>query len=155
VDHPENSPFWPADSPAATAHIALLQGIISRLANNSASCKTWCLTLVAALLSLAGAIHAPQMVTATLVPIVIFGFVDIMYLATEVAYRNLYAQVVESMRGGAYARNVVYEARARPDAGCVILAIGSWSIVPYYALAVFYLLAIATGWPALLAAAPK
>jgi hypothetical protein len=155
MDHPESSPFWPADSPAATAHISLLQGIITRLANNSASCKTWCLTLVAALLSLAGAAHAPQMVTATLVPIVIFGFVDILYLATEVAYRNLYTSVVASMREGSYGRNTIYEARARPDAACVIWAIGSWSIIPYYALIVFYAIAIAAGWPALLAGMTK
>ena len=155
VDHPETSPLWPADSPATTAHIALLQGIITRLANNSASSKTWCLTLVAALLSLAGAAHAPQIVHATLVPILIFGFVDVMYLATEVAYRNLYTRVVESIRGSTYGNNAVYEARARPDAACVIWAIGSWSIVPYYALFVFYLIAIAAGWPALLATAPK
>ena len=42
---PGESPLWPADSPAVTAHINLLQGIINRLANNSASCKTWCLPL--------------------------------------------------------------------------------------------------------------
>lgn len=155
ADHAETSPLWPADSPATTAHINLLQGIITRLANNSASSKTWCLTLVAALLSLAGAAHAPQMVHATLVPILIFGFLDIMYLATEVAYRNLYTRVVESIRGGAYGRNDVFEARARPDAACVIWAIGSWSIVPYYALVIFYVIAIASGWPALLAAVPK
>jgi hypothetical protein len=155
ADHPENSPLWPADSPATTAHIALLQGIITRLANNSASSKTWCLTLVAALLSLAGAAHAPQMVHATLVPIFIFGFVDVMYLATEVAYRNLYTRVVQSIRDGAYAKNAVYEARARPDAGCVIWAIGSWSIIPYYALVIFYLVAIFAGWPAMLAGTTK
>jgi hypothetical protein len=151
VDHAETSPLWPADNPATTAHINLLQGIITRLANNSASSKTWCLTLVAALLGLAGAAHAPQIVHATLVPIVIFGFVDIMYLATEVAYRNLYTRVVESIRAGAYAKNAVFEARARPDAACVTWAIRSWSIVPYYALIIFYLIAVVAGWPALLA----
>jgi hypothetical protein len=151
VDHPENSPLWPADSPAATAHIALLQGIITRLANNSASSKTWCLTLVAALLSLAGAAHAPQIATVTIVPIVIFGFVDILYLATEVAYRDLYTRVVASMRDGSYGKSTIYEARARPDTGCIIWAIGSWSIVPYYALIVFYVVAMIAAWPALLA----
>jgi hypothetical protein len=155
MDHPENSPLWPADNPAATAHIALLQGIITRLANNSASSKTWCLTLVAALLSLAGAARTPQIVTVTIVPIVIFGFVDIMYLATEVAYRNLYAQVVARMRDGTYGKSTMYEARARPDAGCIIWAIGSWSIVPYYALLIFYAIALAAGWPALLAGASR
>ena len=148
---PSSSPFWPADSPAATTHITLLQGIIARLANNSASCKTWCLTLVAALLSLSGAAHLPQMVTATLVPILIFGFLDVMYLATEVAYRNLYSHIVDAMRGDAYGKGMVFEARARPDAGCVIWALCSWSVVPYYALLIFYVIAELANWPALLA----
>ncbi len=47
------------------------------------------------------------MVHATLVPILIFGFVDIMYLATEVAYRNLYTRVVQSIRDGAYTKSMV------------------------------------------------
>jgi hypothetical protein len=155
VNDAEHSPLWPADSPAATAHIAMLQGIITRLANNSASAKTWCLTLVAALLSLAGAVHAPPMIHATIVPILVFGFVDVMYLATEVAYRNLYTQVVQTMRDGTYGRHSVYDATARPDAGCIISAIASWSIIPYNALVLFYVIAIASGWSALLAAAPK
>jgi hypothetical protein len=71
---PVGSPLFPADSPAVTAHINLLQGIINRLANNSASCKTWCITLVGALVSLAGATHVPGIVTFALAPVVIFGF---------------------------------------------------------------------------------
>jgi len=45
-----------------TAHVQLLEGIITRLANNSASCRTWCLTLVAAILSLAGATRSAVVV---------------------------------------------------------------------------------------------
>ncbi|MSO99633.1 MAG: hypothetical protein EXR07_01080 [Acetobacteraceae bacterium] len=149
---PKTSPFWPADNPAVTGHITLLQGIITRLANNSASCKTWCLTLVAALLSVAGTAHAPRIVTAALVPVLVFGFLDVMYLATEVAYRNLYETVVDSIRAGSYDRARVFEARARPDAGCVIWAAASWSVVPYYVLVVFYVVALMQGWLALLAA---
>ncbi len=80
------SPFFPADNAAATAHIALLQGIINRLAGTSASCKTWCLTLVAAVLSLAATAHVPALAPLVLVPTVIFGFLDAMYLAEEKAY---------------------------------------------------------------------
>jgi hypothetical protein len=39
-DDPRDSLLWPADNPAVTAHINLLQGVINRLANNSAACKT-------------------------------------------------------------------------------------------------------------------
>ena len=87
----EPSPFRPADNPAAIEHIKLLQGIVNRLANNSASCKTWCLTLVAALLSLAGTSRNLAIVPISLVPVVVFGFIDTMYLAQERAYRDLQA----------------------------------------------------------------
>jgi hypothetical protein len=155
VNNSGNSPILPADNPAIIAHITVLEGIIARLANNSASCKTWCLTLVAALLSLAGATHSPQMVTAALVPIIIFGFLDVMYLASEVAYRDLYAGVVKAIRDGTYRRERAYDTNARADKGCILEAIGSWSITPYYALIIFYLIALAAGWPALLASATK
>jgi hypothetical protein len=150
-DDPTKSPLWPADSPAATAHVACLQGIITRLANNSASCKTWCLTLVAALLSLAGATHVPQMVTAALLPVIIFGFLDVMYLATEKAYRDLYGRVVASMCDRSYGLTSAFSAAARWDAGTLVWALGSWSILPYYALGAFYVVSLGYGWPSLLA----
>ena len=40
------------ESPAVQGYISMLQGIINRMAGNSASCKTWTVTLVAALLAL-------------------------------------------------------------------------------------------------------
>jgi hypothetical protein len=66
AEDPTASPLWPADNPTIAAHINLLQGFISRLANNSASCKTWCLTLVAVFLALAGAIHEPRIIAFAL-----------------------------------------------------------------------------------------
>jgi hypothetical protein len=114
------SPLWPADNPAVIAHLNVLQGIITRLANNSASCKVWCLTLVGALISLAGATHVPVIITAALVPIVAFGFMDTEYLATEKAYRDLYAEVVRRVRDGSYALTGAFEASAAGDFGCFI-----------------------------------
>ncbi len=103
-DNPTASPLLPADNPAVTTHINMLQGIINRLANNSGACKTWCLPLVAALLSLAGATHVPAIVTFALVPVVIFGCLDGMYLAQERAYRALYNDVVAAIRRQIYVR---------------------------------------------------
>jgi hypothetical protein len=111
-DDPRASPLWPADNPAVMAHISLLQGIINRLASDSASCKTWCLTLVAALLSLAGAAHVPGIVTFALVPVIVFGFLDGMYLAQERAYRDLYRNCVEAIHNRSYTLDHAYDARA-------------------------------------------
>lgn len=34
------------------AHISMMQGIINRMASNSANCKLWCITIMAAILAL-------------------------------------------------------------------------------------------------------
>ncbi len=126
------SPLSPADNPAVTTHINLLQGIINRLANNSSACKTWCLTLVGALLSLAGATHTPAIVTFALVPVVIFGFVDMMYLAQEKAYRDLYGTVVKAVREGSYSRAQAFDASAKRTLNHVGWALASWAVWPIY-----------------------
>jgi hypothetical protein len=152
---PRASPFWPADNPAALGHITLLQGIITRLATASTSCKTWCLTLVGALLSLAGATRAPAIVTFALVPVVLFGFLDTMYLAQERAYRDLYKRIVGLMRTREYKLGNVFDAAATVTCGGIFAALFSWSVLPVYGgLIAAYLVAEHKGWLALLAAAP-
>ena len=149
-----SSPLFPGDNPAVIAHVNLLQGIINRLAGNSSSCKTWCLALVSALLSLAGATHNPAIVTFALVPVVIFGFVDMMYLAQEKAYRDLYDKIVKAVRDGSYDRNSAFNAAAARNAGHFIWALGSWSVWPIYGgLIIAYIVAVQRGWLDLLMAA--
>lgn len=147
VNNSNISPLWPADNPAVAAHVNLLQSIINRLANNSASCKTWCLTLVGALVSLAGATRVPGIVTFALVPVVIFGFVDTMYLSQENAYRDLYNEIVEAINGGTYSREKVYNARAQLKPKHVGKALVSWAIWPIYlGLIAAYVVAHSAQW---------
>ena len=40
------------DRTSVQAHINMLQGTINRMASNSANCKLWCVTLLAAILAL-------------------------------------------------------------------------------------------------------
>jgi hypothetical protein len=149
---PAPSALAPADNPAVMAHINLLQGIINRLAGNSSSCKTWCLTLVAALLSLSGATHVPAIVTVALVPIVVFGFMDTMYLAQERAYRDLYNNIVAKIHDRSYELKHTFCARAPLTFGSGIAVLKSWAIFPVYgSLILTYLVAWWRGWLALLA----
>src|ERR1700744_3335243 len=103
------------ENAATLAHINLLQGIITRLAGNSAACKTWCLTLVTAILSLAGTMKNPALAEIALIPVIVFGFIDTMYLAQESAYRDLYASIVEKITFFEYTVGDVYD--ARPSVG--------------------------------------
>lgn len=40
------------ESPAVQAHINMMQGIINRMASNSANCKVWCITISSAIFGL-------------------------------------------------------------------------------------------------------
>ena len=149
---PTASAFWPADNPAVMAHITLLQGIINRLAGASASCKTWCITLVAALASLAGSTRVPDIVTIALIPVVVFGFLDTMYLAQERAYRELYGSIVSKVRVGEYSRSDAFEAGAPVRFGGLARAFASWSVFPVYlGLIAIYMIARDSGWLGLVA----
>ena len=147
---------WPADNPAVTAHMNMLQSIINRLATQSSSCKTWCLTLAVALISFAGATKIPGVVTFAIVPILIFGFLDTMYLAQENAYRDLFDDVAKSIREGTYGNDRFFTASASRTGKHVLYALGSWSIWPVYGgLLLGYTLAYCSDWLAVLTPVAK
>jgi hypothetical protein len=115
------------------------------------------LVIVSALLSLAGATHASGIVTFALVPVVIFGCLDGMYLAQERAYRSLYTRMAQVIRDGSYGRAHAYELHAPPPSFLnFISALASWSIYPLYlGLLLTYAVAASAGWLAVLTAVPK
>lgn len=70
------------DSQSALAYIQTLQGIINRMAANSASCKTWCITICAAVLALAS-IKTGQKQSLCLGLSILFLLLDSYYLGLE------------------------------------------------------------------------
>jgi hypothetical protein len=140
-------PLWPADNPAILTHINLLQGVINRLADNSSSCKTWCLTLVSALLSLAGATHVPGIAACVILPIIIFGFVDAMYLAEEKSYRQLFNRTVIAVRDGSYRSEDLFEVVAPLSLENFRSSLRSWAILPVYGVLILaYIFIMWSGW---------
>jgi hypothetical protein len=92
-------PPTPLD-PNATAiqtHLGFLQGIIARMATNSSNCKTWCVTLVSALLIFIADKNKPNFTWIALIPIVLFCFLDAFYLGEERAFRDSYNDFVQQM----------------------------------------------------------
>lgn len=122
-----------ADRPAVIAHLNMLQAIIARLAGQSASSKTWCLTLVGGLLGLASATKTPGLLTLGLVPVAAFAFLDAMYLAHERAFRDHFGGVVAKLRSNTYALEDVFDTRAEaPDVFAWLSALVSWATLPLY-----------------------
>ena len=87
------------DSEAVRAHLAGLQGTVSRLAGNSAQCKTWAVTLTAALLALTLEKGIAVAMPVAALPIVIFALLDTYYLSLERRTRNLYIAFADKIRG--------------------------------------------------------
>ena len=74
------------ESSAVQKHLEIMQGVINRMAENSRSCKVWCVTLVAATLVLVARTGEPQHALIALVPTLLFLFLDSYYLALERAF---------------------------------------------------------------------
>ena len=81
----ENQPLN-ENSAAVQTHLTIMQGVINRMAENSRSCKVWCVTLVAATLVLVARTGEPQHALIALVPTLLFLFLDSYYLALEGAF---------------------------------------------------------------------
>lgn len=96
------------DSPAVQAHIGLLQGVISRMAANSASCKGLCVTLVAAVLVLAADRAAPGKLLVALIPVAIFWWVDAYYLMLERHFRAAQKLFVDDLHAGTLKQSRLY-----------------------------------------------
>lgn len=98
--------------PAVQKHVDVLQGIINRLAQNSGTCKNWCITLVAGVLVLAFSKDVPD-TTRKLVPfiacmpIVIFWGVDAYYHSLERAFRKQFLSLITTIHQGTFSSSAV------------------------------------------------
>ncbi len=122
-----------ASSQAVQAHLGILQGVIQRMASNSASCKGWCITLVAALLVVVADKGKPQMALIALIPTLLFLALDAYYLALEKAFRKSYNHFIEKLHSAQLQASDLYV--VEPEGAVTRLAFSallSFSIWPFY-----------------------
>ena len=96
------------ESSAVQAHLTILQGIIQRMAENSRSCKVWCVTLVSAILVLVARTGEPRHALLALAPVALFLLLDAYYLALERAFRKSYEAFVAKLHSGDLAEADLY-----------------------------------------------
>ena len=114
-------PTLDEDSPAVQVHLTMMQGVINRMADNSRSCKVWCVTLVAAVLVLVARTGEPQHALIALVPTLLFLFLDSYYLALERAFISSQNAFVTKLHQGKLESTGVY--RVVPT-GMGLLSVG-------------------------------
>ena len=129
------------ESSAVQAHLTMMQGVIQRMAENSRSCKLWCVTLVTATMVLVARTGEPQHALIALVPILLFLVLDAYYLALERAFRNSYNAFVGKLHRGELARSDVF--RMTPTGMDLVLvgrclgSVSIWLFYPLVALTIF------------------
>jgi hypothetical protein len=74
----------------------MLQGVIQRMAQNSSSCKTWCVTIVSAILVVVADKEKVRMAGVAVLPILVFAALDTYYLVLEKRFRRSYEMFVEA-----------------------------------------------------------
>ncbi len=133
------------DSPSVQSYLTILQGVITRMASNSASAKSWCVALVSAIVVIIADKGNPAYVWIALVPIVLFCFLDAYYLGLERLFRDVYNGFIRKLHGGTATIEDVFII-APGGIGAVLRSAAaatlSLSVWPFYGLLVVMLVLV-------------
>ncbi len=130
------------ESPSVQSYLTILQGVISRMASNSASSKTWCIALVSAIVVTTADKAEAEYVW---VPIVLFFLLDSYYLGLERTFRQRYNAFIEKLHEGQATVEDVFIIAPAGAGSCLAgtaKAATSVSVWPFYVLLVAMLLIV-------------
>ena len=126
------------ESTAVQSYLSILQAIVSRMATNSANCKTWCVTLVSAILVIIAEKGKADYIWITLIPVLLFFFLDAYYLSLERDFRSLYNRFIKNLHTGNISADEVFTISVDRSFTHTTVVVGnsmlSLSIFPFYAL---------------------
>ena len=123
---------------AVHKHLEIMQGVISRMAENSRSCKVWCVTLVAATLVLVARTGKADHALIAVAPAVLFYVLDAYYLMLERRFRNSYNSFVAKIHEEQVTTSDLYSVVPAGSIAPVMLwaMFRSFSVIPFYAVVV-------------------
>ncbi|MGL3710663.1 hypothetical protein ACSYAY_07345 [Leptospirillum ferriphilum] len=127
------TPVFDETSPSIQAHLEILQSIIQRMATNSTSCKTWCITIMSAILVIIADKGKPDLALIALFPAIFFAGLDAYYLALEIGFRNSYNEFIRKLHTGHLTTEDLYSvAPIGRSIDLQIAAIKSFSVWGFY-----------------------
>ncbi|MDA8622080.1 hypothetical protein N9L48_05465 [Psychrosphaera sp.] len=130
-------------------HLGILQNVIQRMASNSSACKTWCVTLVSAVLVIVADKGKPDYAYIALLPTIMFTTLDVYYLALEKAFRNAYNEFISKLHKRTLMEEDLYSVAPKGDMSNLQLqSLKSFSVWGFYlslAVLIFITKAIAIG----------
>ena len=96
------------DSASLQTHLGIIQNVIQRMASNSSASKTWCVTLVSAVLVIIADKGKPEYAYIAFLPTLIFAALDTYYLALEKAFRNSYNDFISKFHNRSLTKEDFY-----------------------------------------------
>lgn len=131
------------DSSAVQSYLEILQGVIGRMATNSASCKSWCIALVSAIIVVVAGQANPQYIWVSMVPVCLFYLLDSYYLGLERSFRMAYNTFIRKLHADEATVDDIFiiagPATTRSALVGTVKAAGSLSTWPFYGLLVVML----------------
>jgi hypothetical protein len=124
-----------ADSTAVQSYLNILQGVVTRMAASSANCKTWCVTLVSAIIVVIADKAKPNYVWIALLPVILFFFLDAYYLGQERSFRAIYNDFIKRLKNGDATASDLFSLIPMKGFNVVKItfeAISSFAIYPFY-----------------------
>jgi hypothetical protein len=97
------------DSDAIFNYLTTLQGVITRLAANSGSCKTLCVTLASAIVVVITKQEKPEFAWVAFFPIATLGLLDAYYLGLERGFRKTYNTFTKKLVNTTATRGELFE----------------------------------------------
>ena len=131
-------------------YISLLQENINRMASNSANCKTWLVTILAALLAIQVSLQELQgILWIALIPAILFYLLDSYYLGLERRFIKIEGGFVDNEKQGSDMTAMLYNFNTKSimsDCKATWNAMGSTSTWPFY-ITIILVIVVISAWP--------
>jgi hypothetical protein len=121
--------------------MSLYQELIKRMTENSRNAKTWCISIVSALLVFSSKTLALPWFVLVL-PILPLMYLDMYYLVLETFYRQQYNALKQKYKKGEIDIYNVYDMESSTDKLEIFYQIRSKSVWPFYGLLLLVAMAI-------------
>lgn len=131
-------------------YILLLQENINRMASNSANCKTWLVTILAALLAIQVSLQELQgILWIALIPALLFYLIDSYYLGLERRFIKIENNFVEHEKTDDALSSLLYNFDTKAimsDGKATWQSMGSASTFPFY-ITIILIIVVVSAWP--------
>ena len=134
------------EATSVQTYLQILQGVITRVATNSANCKGWCITLTAGIAALGTDPERHDLLIVAIIPIAVFGVLDGYYFLLEKRYRNRHDDVVAKVTRGQLEVTELFRVAPIKRAGDIEHVLLSFAMIPAYAFMIAVLVFLRFCW---------